>query len=161
MAILKIVKFGDPLLRKVSRPIGEINERTQTLIDDMIETMRAEDGCGLAGVQVGVLRRLFVVEVEEGKVYTFINPEILAVSGEQDEPEGCLSNPGEYGMVRRPMFVTARATDREGKEFTVEAEGLFARCILHEYDHLEGRIYTDLQYRPACEKDFRKKKQAD
>ena len=158
MATLKIVKFGDPMLRKISKPVSEINDRTQTLIDDMIETMREQDGVGLAGVQVGVLRRIFVVEVEEGKVYTFINPEILATSGEQDDPEGCLSNPGEYGMVRRPMYVTAKATGRDGKEFTVEAEGLFARAILQEYDHLEGRIYTDLQYREATEKDFHKKK---
>lgn len=158
MATLKIVKFGDPMLRKVSKPVVEIGDRINTLIDDMIETMRAEDGCGLAGVQVGVLRRLFVIEAEPGEVYVFINPEILETSGEQDEPEGCLSNPGEYGMVKRPMFVKAKATDRNGKEFTVKAEGLFARAIMHEYDHLEGKIYTDLQYRVATEKDFRKKK---
>ena len=106
MAILKIVKFGDPLLRKVSRPVEEINARTLTLLDDMIATMRAANGCGLAAVQVGVLRRIAVIEVEEGKVYELINPKIVAFAGEQEEAEGCLSNPGAYGITKRPKAVT-------------------------------------------------------
>jgi len=145
MAILKIVKFGDPLLRKVSRPVTEITPRIQTLIDDMIETMRAADGCGLAAVQVGVLRRIAVIEVEEGKVHVLINPKIIATAGEQCEYEGCLSNPGERGLVKRPKAVTVRATDRDGNEYELRGTELLARAICHECDHLDGKIYTDFQ----------------
>ena len=96
MALLKILKFGDPTLRKVARPVDEISPRIVTLIDDMIETMRAAGGCGLAAPQVGVLRRIAVIEIEDGKVYELINPKIIAFAGEQQESEGCLSNPGAY-----------------------------------------------------------------
>ena len=155
MAILKIVKFGDPLLRKVSRPVEEINSRTLTLLDDMIATMRAANGCGLAAVQVGVLRRIAVIEVEEGKVYELINPKIVAFAGEQEEAEGCLSNPGAYGITKRPKAVTVRALDRHGKEYELRGTDLLARAICHECDHLDGKIYTDIQIRPATEKDLR------
>ena len=107
MATLKIVKFGDDMLRKVCRPVDEITPRIKMLLDDMIDTMRAAVGCGLAAPQVGVLRRIAVIEVEEGKVYELINPKIIAFSGEQREQEGCLSNPGKYGTVTRPAKVTA------------------------------------------------------
>ena len=145
MAKLRIVKFGDPMLRKVCRPVEEITPRICTLLDDMIETMRAADGCGLAAPQVGVLRRIAVIEVEEGKVYELINPKIIAYSGEQRESEGCLSNPGQYGITKRPKAVTVRATDRNGNEYELSGTDLLARAICHECDHLDGKLYTDVQ----------------
>ena len=153
MAKLKIVKFGDPLLRKVSRPVDEITPRILTLLDDMVETMREAGGCGLAAVQVGVLRRIAVIEVEEGKVIELINPKIIAFAGEQTEQEGCLSNPGEYGYTKRPKAVTVKATDRHGNDFEVRGTDLLARAICHECDHLDGKLYTDIQIRPANDKD--------
>ena len=156
MAKLKIVKFGDPMLRKVSRPVDQITPRILTLLDDMVETMRDAGGCGLAAVQVGVLRRIAVIEVEEGKVIELINPKIIAFAGEQNEQEGCLSNPGEYGITKRPAAVTVRATDRNGNEFEVNGTELFARALCHELDHLDGKLYTDVQIRALTEKDFGK-----
>ena len=155
MAKLKIVKFGDPMLRKVSRPVDQITPRILTLLDDMIDTMRDAGGCGLAAVQVGVLRRIAVIEVEDGKVIELINPKIVAFAGEQTEQEGCLSNPGEYGLTKRPKAVTVRATDRNGNEFEVSGSDLLARAICHECDHLDGKLYTDVQIRSLTEKDFR------
>jgi peptide deformylase len=149
MAVLKIVKFGDPMLRKVSRPVEEITPRICTLIDDMIDTMRAAGGCGLAAVQVGVLRRVVVIEIEDGKVYELINPKIVAFAGEQQEQEGCLSFPGNYGITKRPKAVTVRATDRHGKEYELTGNDLLARAICHECDHLDGKLYTDVQIRPV------------
>ena len=143
MAILNIVKVGDETLRKVSRPVTEITPRILTLLDDMVETMRRAEGCGLAAVQVGVLRRIAVIEVEDGVVYEMINPEIIATSGKQKGAEGCLSLPKKYGEVCRPARVTVRYTDREGKEQTLTGEGLLARAICHETDHLDGKIFSD------------------
>jgi len=157
MAVLKIVKFGEPTLRKVSRLVEEITPRIVTLIDDMIETMRAAGGCGLAAPQVGVLRRIAVIEVEEGKVYELINPKIIAFAGEQNESEGCLSNPGEYGITKRPRAVTVRATDRHGKEYELSGTDLLARAICHECDHLDGKLYTDVQIRPDTPAERRRK----
>lgn len=145
MAKLKIVKFGDETLRKVCRPVDEITPKIKRLLDDMIDTMRAANGCGLAAPQVGILRRIAVIEVEEGKVYELINPKIIAYSGEQKETEGCLSNPGRWGITKRPMNVTLRATDRNGNEYDLVADGLLARAICHECDHLDGKLYTDIQ----------------
>ena len=145
MAKLNIVKFGDPTLRKVSRPVTEITPRIVTLLDDMIETMRAAGGCGLAAPQVGILRRIAVIEVEEGTVYELINPKIIAYAGEQRESEGCLSNPGAYGITKRPKAVTVRATDRHGNEYELRGTDLLARAICHECDHLDGKLYTDVQ----------------
>ena len=153
MAKLKIVKFGDPLLRKVSRPVEEITPRIITLLDDMRETMRAAEGCGLAAVQVGILRRIAIIEIEEGKVYELINPKIVAFAGEQQEGEGCLSNPGYSGITKRPKAVTVRALDRHGKEFELRGTDLLARAICHECDHLDGKLYTDVQIRPITEDD--------
>ncbi len=158
MAILKIVKFGDPTLRKISRPVEEITPRIETLIDDMIDTMRHAGGCGLAAVQVGVLRRVVVIEVEEGTVYVLINPKIVAFAGEQEDTEGCLSNPGEYGLVKRPKAVTVRALDRHGKEYELRGTDLLARAICHECDHLDGKIYTDIQTRPLTRDELERKK---
>ena len=148
MAKLQIVKFGDPMLRKVSRPVEEITPRILTLLDDMRDTMRAAEGCGLAAVQVGVLRRIVIIEVEEGKVHVLINPKIVAYAGEQRESEGCLSNPGAYGLTKRPRAVTVRATDRDGNEYELRGTDLLARAICHECDHLDGKLYTDVQIKP-------------
>ena len=143
MAKLRITKFGDPVLRKVCRPVEEITPRICTLLDDMIETMREAGGCGLAAPQVGVLRRIAVIEVEEGTVYELINPKIIAFSGEQCEQEGCLSNPGDFSYVKRPAAVTVRATDRNGNTYDLSGTDLLARAICHECDHLDGKLYTD------------------
>ena len=145
MAKLKIVKFGDPMLRKVARPVDQITPRIITLLDDMIETMREAGGCGLAAPQVGVLRRIAVIEVVDGEVIELINPKIVAFAGEQREQEGCLSNPGEYGITKRPAAVTVRAMNRHGEEFEVRGTELLARAICHECDHLDGKLYIDVQ----------------
>ena len=149
MAILKIVKFGDPMLRKVSRPVEEITPRILMLLDDMVDTMRQAGGCGLAAVQVGVLRRIAVIEVEEGNVIELINPKIIAFAGEQCEQEGCLSNPGEYGTTKRPAAVTVRATDRHGNTYDLSGTELLARAICHECDHLDGKLFTDVLVKDA------------
>ena len=146
MAKLQIVKEGDETLRKTSRPVTEITPRILTLLDDMTETMRAADGVGLAAPQVGVLRRIVVIEVEEGQVIELINPKIIAFSGEQDGQEGCLSVPGRWGMVKRPMHVTVRALNRKGEEFEITGHELLARCFCHELDHLDGALYIDKAY---------------
>lgn len=143
MAKLNIVKDGDPLLHKKSRPVDAITPRILTLLDDMTETMRAANGCGLAAVQVGILRRIVVIEVEEGTVYEMINPEIIKKSGAQQEMEGCLSVPGKYGITDRPMTVTVRYTNRNGKKMELTGSELLARAICHETDHLEGILFTD------------------
>jgi peptide deformylase len=153
MAKLKIVKFGDPMLRKVARPVEQITPRIITLLDDMIETMRDAGGCGLAAPQVGVLRRIAVIEVEDGKVYELINPKIVAYAGQQTEQEGCLSNPGAYGITKRPAAVTVRATDRHGKEYELRGTELLARAICHECDHLDGKLYTDVQIRELSDEE--------
>ncbi len=158
MAILKIVKFGDPTLRKKARPVDEITPRVKTLIDDMIETMRRAGGCGLAGPQVGVLRRIAVIEVEDGVVYELINPKIIAYAGEQTETEGCLSNPGQYGYTKRPAAVTVRAMNRNGEEYELSGTDLLARAICHECDHLDGKLYTDVQIRPLTHEELKSSK---
>ncbi len=143
MAKLNIIKDGDPLLHKKSRPVEAITPRILTLLDDMTETMRAANGCGLAAVQVGVLRRIVVIEVEEGTVYELINPQIIKRNGKQQEMEGCLSVPGKYGITDRPMTVTVKALDRNGVPFELTGSELLARAICHETDHLDGILFTD------------------
>ena len=145
MALRNIVTEKEARLRKVSRPVEKFDERLWTLLDDMADTMYEADGVGIAGVQVGVLRRVFVVDIGEG-LTEFINPTITAQSGEQDGLEGCLSSPGEYGLVVRPEKVTIEAYDRHGKPFTLEAEGFMARAICHENDHLDGHIFKAVSY---------------
>ena len=154
MALLNIVKEGDPLLRKQSRPIEEITPRILTLLDDMKDTMHAANGCGLAAVQVGVLRRVVVIEVEDGKIYEMINPRIVFRAGRQEAEEGCLSVPGKWGITARPARVTARYTDRHGKECELRGEGLLARAICHELDHLDGKLFTDCAIEMVDEKDL-------
>ena len=143
MAILNIVKEGDPILRKICRPVDEITPRTIQLLEDMKETLHKADGCGLAAPQVGVLRRIVLVEVEKGQLYELINPEIIAREGSQNELEGCLSLPGEWGITERPAKVTVRAMNRDGEIYEVSGEGLMARALCHELDHLDGVLYKD------------------
>ena len=146
MAKLQIRKVGDEALRKVCRPVDAITPRILTLLDDMVETMRAANGVGLAAPQVGILRRIVVIEVEPGEVLELINPKIIAYSGEQDGQEGCLSVPGRWGMVKRPMHVTVRALNRRGEEVEITGHELLARCFCHELDHLDGALYIDKAY---------------
>ena len=142
MAILNIVKEGDPTLRKVCRPVVEITPRILTLLDDMRETLIEANGAGLAAPQVGILRRIALVDLGE-EIVELINPEIIETEGEQEEGEGCLSVPDVWGVTRRPAYVKVKAMNRNGEEFTVEGEGLNARCLCHEIDHLDGHLFTD------------------
>ena len=145
MAILKILKEEDPTLRKVSREVTEITPRVLTLLDDMKDTLHKANGCGLAAPQVGVLRRIVIIETESGKLYEMINPEIIERSDElQHELEGCLSIPGQWGITERPKTVTVRAMDRNGKYYRLTGTDLLARAICHETDHLDGVLYKDI-----------------
>ena len=149
MALRTVLTEENPALRKICRPYTAFNERLHQLLDDMQETMMEEEGVGLAAPQVGILRRACIVletNVEEGEEPYFIelvNPEIVSTDGEQSGGEGCLSFPGQYGIVRRPMHVIVKAQDRYGEPFTVEGEGLTARAFCHEIDHLDGILFVD------------------
>ena len=142
MAIRNIVKNGDDILRKVCRTQMTFDEKLATILDDMIETMYDADGVGLAAPQIGMLRRYCVIDIGEG-VIELVNPVIEETEGVQEEQEGCLSYPGEFGVTRRPMKVTVRAQNRKGETFRVTGEGLLARALCHEIDHLDGVIYKD------------------
>ena len=143
MAKLKIVKIGDDTLRKSCRPVDKITPRVLTLLDDMVDTMRAAEGVGLAAPQVGILKRIVVIETEPGKVIELINPKIIAFSGEQTGEEGCLSVPGRSGIVTRPMHVTVRALNRHGETVDITGSELLARAFCHELDHLDGKLFID------------------
>lgn len=143
MALRNIREFGDPVLNKVCLPIKEMTDRNKELINDMFETMYEANGVGLAAPQVGVLKRVFVIDVTGEDPLVFINPEITEASGTQTGYEGCLSLPGKTGTVTRPQKVKAKALDIDMKPFEIEAEDLLARAICHEYDHLEGHLYTE------------------
>ena len=143
MAKLKILKVGDETLRKICRPVDAVTPRIQRLVDDMIDTMRAADGVGLAAPQVGVLRRVVVIETPDDGLFVLINPKIIAYSGEQESEEGCLSVPGRWGITKRPMHVTVRALDRDGNTVDVTGSGLLAKAFCHEIDHLDGKLYID------------------
>lgn len=142
MAIRTIIKFGDPVLKKKSRVVEKFDDRLATLLDDMKDTMYAADGCGLAAPQIGILRRYCIIDVGDGLI-ELVNPVIIEKSGEQFEQEGCLSVPGNYKTTSRPMKVTVRAQDRFGNTFTVTGEGLKARALCHEIDHLDGILFLD------------------
>ena len=149
MALRNILKQGDETLTKHCRPVTDFNARLHELLDDMAETMLEANGVGLAAPQVGVLRRAVVVletNVPEGEEYVIelVNPEVIERDGEQESPEGCLSVPGSFGMVKRPMHVKVRAQDRDGRTFGIEGEGLTARAFCHECDHLDGHMFTEL-----------------
>lgn len=141
--VRKIVKIGDEALRKICKPMPKFDLRLWLLLRDMADTMYDADGVGLAGPQVGILRRVVVIDVGEG-LLELVNPEIIATEGEQAGPEGCLSIPGRQGYVVRPQKVTVRAQDRKGKWFEVTGEGLLARALCHEIDHLDGKMYVDV-----------------
>lgn len=142
MAIRNIRKNPDPVLRKKSRTVEVFDWRLWQLLDDMAETMYASDGVGLAAVQVGILRRIVVIDIGDG-IIELINPEIIETSGEQYELEGCLSFPGEYGMVKRPMNVTVKAKNRHGEDVEYHGEELLAKAFCHEIDHLDGNLFVD------------------
>ena len=147
MALRNIVTVGDPVLTKKCRPVVKFDDRLAQLIDDMKETMRNANGVGLAAPQVGVLRRLVVVDVGD-EIVELVNPELVSESEEQQTGvEGCLSLPGEYGVVTRPMYVTVRAQDRNGDWYEYDGEELVARCFCHEIDHLDGHMYTEIAER--------------
>lgn len=154
MAYLKILTDQDPILRKKCRPVEEITPRTLTLLDDMLVTMRKANGVGLAGPQVGILRRIVVVECEPGEVYELINPVIVERIGSQTGREGCLSLPGKCGIVKRPMKVTVEATNRDGERYRVTGEGLLARAFCHEIDHLDGKLYPDVAEHMLTEEEM-------
>ena len=141
MALRNILKEGDERLRKKSRPVTDFNERLWTLLDDMYETMK-DGGVGIAAPQVGVLRRAVVIDVGEGK-HELVNPVIVEQSGDQCGGEGCLSIPGQSGLVHRPAQLRLKAQDRYGKPFELEAEGYFAVAVCHEVDHLDGILFID------------------
>lgn len=143
MALRNIVVEGDEVLRKKCRKVTEIDDRIRTILDDMLETMRANNGVGLAGPQVGIMRRMFIIEVEPDDVIEMINPEIIETRGAVWEDEGCLSVPGLIGTVERPEYVKIKGLNRLGKEVVYEAEGLKAVAFCHENDHLDGVLYID------------------
>ena len=140
--VRKIVKLGDEVLRKQSKPMQKFDLRLWLLLRDMADTMYKAEGVGLAAPQVGILRRVVVIDIGDG-IVELINPEIIAMEGEQGGPEGCLSVPGRQGYVVRPNKVTVRAQDRNGKFFELTGEGFMARALCHELDHLDGVIYVD------------------
>ena len=142
MAIRNIVKYGDPVLKKISRTVINFDERLAQTLDDMKDTMYKADGVGLAAPQIGVLRRYCIIDIGEGLI-ELVNPVIIEQSGEQIESEGCLSLPGDYRETKRPMKVKVRAQNRNGETFTVEGEGLLARALCHEIDHLDGILFID------------------
>lgn len=142
MAKRKVLKYGDERLRKVAKPVTEFDEDLCELLDDMRDTMYANDGMGLAATQVGVLRRVVIMDLG-GSFFELINPEIIASEGEQEEEEGCLSVPNFSDLVRRPEKVTVKAKDRYGYDIEITGEKTFARCACHEIDHLNGILYVD------------------
>ncbi len=161
MAERNILKRGDPTLNKHCRPVTEFNDRFHTLLDDMRQTLAKSGGVGLAAPQVGVLRRAVIVletNVEEGEeeyMIELVNPEIIEQDGEQVGAEGCLSIPGEFGVVKRPQHVKVKAQDRDGNWFEVEGEGLTARAFCHELDHLEGTLFVDRASRMLTQEELK------
>lgn len=144
MALRQILKDGDETLRKTCREVTQFDSRLQELIDDMLQTMYASNGVGLAAPQVGVLRRIFVADIgDENGPQVAINPRIVNTEGVQTGNEGCLSLPGKWGEVDRPAKLTLEAQDRNGNPFTTDAEGYLAVCVCHEYDHLDGILFKD------------------
>lgn len=143
MALRNVVKQGDPILNKHCRPVPAVNDHIRMILTDMLETMRQSEGVGIAGPQVGILRRLFVAEPEPERVYYMVNPEITETSGEQECTEGCLSVPGLFGTVKRPEKIHIKALDFDGNPVEYDFEGFDADVMCHEYDHLDGIMFTD------------------
>lgn len=145
MSVRKILTRDDPVLSKRAHPVTKFDNKLHSLLDDLRDTLANAGGAGLAAPQIGILRKVVVVAVgEEGELLELVNPEIVATQGEQDGLEGCLSVPGYWGRVKRPMKATVRAQDRNGDWFEREGEAMTARCFCHELDHLDGRLYTQL-----------------
>ena len=153
MARRNILVKGEPALNKHCRPVTEFNERLHQLLDDMAETLAEANGVGLAAPQVGILRRVVIVDTGE-EILELVNPSLLETSGEQCGAEGCLSVPGKYGLVKRPNYAKVRAQDRDGNWFEAEGEELIARCFCHELDHLDGIIYTEVMDRFLTEEEL-------
>lgn len=146
MALRKILTIAEPALHKVCKPVVNFDNRLHTLLDDMTDTLVDSGGVGLAAPQVGILRRVVVVDTGE-EILELINPSLIRTEGEQTGAEGCLSVPGKYGLVKRPYYAMVRAQDRKGNWFEVEGEELIARCFCHELDHLDGIVYTEVMER--------------
>ena len=146
MALRKILTDQDPALHKVCKPVVDFDKKLHRLLDDMQETLAEANGVGLAAPQVGILRRVVIVDTGE-EILELINPEIIETDGEQVGAEGCLSVPGKYGIVKRPYYAKVRAQDRDGDWYEAEAEELIARCFCHETDHLDGIVYTEVMDR--------------
>ena len=144
MALRNIREIGDPILNQRAKEVREMTPNLRALIEDMVETMHHANGVGLAAPQVGVLKRLVVIECEEGELHVLINPEIIARDGEQTGYEGCLSVPGKTGIVTRPNHVKVKALNENMEPVTVEGEELLARALCHELDHLDGHLYTEM-----------------
>lgn len=142
MALYKIVDKSEPILRRIAKPVAKVDERTQTLMDNMVETMDHAQGVGLAAPQVGISKRVIVVRIDD-ELYTLANPEIIATSGYQDGPEGCLSCPGMAGNVKRAYRIRLKALDRNDETVFIEAEDFLARAFQHEIDHLDGILFLD------------------
>ena len=155
MALRKILTDKEPALHKTCRPVTDFDKKIHTLLDDMRETLIESGGVGLAAPQVGILRRVVLVDTGE-EILELINPELLETSGEQEGAEGCLSVPGKYCWVKRPYYATVRAQDRNGNWYEAEGEELIARCFCHELDHLDGILYTQLMDRFLTEEELEK-----
>lgn len=153
MGLRNILTDKDPALHKVCRPVEKFDKRLHKLLDDMAQTLAEANGVGLAAPQVGILRRVVLVDTGE-QVLELVNPTLLETSGEQVGAEGCLSVPGRYGLVKRPNFAKVRAQDRNGNWFEVEGEELIARCFCHELDHLDGILYTEVMERFLTEEEL-------
>ena len=153
MALRKILTDAEPALHKTCKPVTAFDEKLHTLLDDMRETLIESGGVGLAAPQVGILRRVVLVDVEE-EILELINPTMVETDGEQIGAEGCLSVPGKYGLVKRPYYAKVRAQDRDGNWYEAEGEELIARCFCHELDHLDGIIYTEVMERYLTEEEL-------
>ena len=154
MGLRRIFTDQDPALHKVCRPVEKFDWRLRKLLDDMKETLVDAEGVGLAAPQVGILRRVVVVDTGE-EILELVNPTLVETSGEQCGPEGCLSVPGKYGRVKRPNYASVRAKDRDGNWFEAEGEELIARCFCHELDHLDGILYTEVMERFLTDEELR------
>ena len=153
MGLRKILTTDEPALHKVCRPVDKFDWRLHKLLDDMHETLAEANGVGLAAPQVGILRRVVIVDTGE-EILELVNPELLETDGEQEGAEGCLSVPGKYGLVKRPYYAKVRAQDRHGEWFECEGEELIARCFCHELDHLDGIVYTEVMERFLTEEEL-------
>ena len=156
MGLRKILTDQEPALHKVCKPVTNFDSKLFKLLDDMRDTLIESGGVGLAAPQVGILRRVVLVDVgeEDNEIVEFINPELVETDGEQYGPEGCLSVPGKYGLVKRPYYAKVRAQDRNGDWFEAEGEELIARCFCHELDHLDGIVYTEVMDRFLTEDEL-------